>query len=105
MKSNAPASVQDNMKNKILERRAALEAAHETLNYQIKHLKKFYSREQVRCWYVNRDRIVWTLDHMPTEEQIQKDAKRINFSNSSKIKSHAKKYNTTTVPQQTQMPL
>lgn len=74
------------MKNKIIERRAALEAAHGTVNFKIKELKKFFSREQIRCWYIQRDRIVWELNQLPTEEMLQRDAKRINFSNSSKIK-------------------
>lgn len=75
------------MKNKIIERRAALEAALETVRYQIKNLKKYYSREQVRCWYVHRDKLIKDLAKLPTEEIIQRNAKRINFSNSSKIKT------------------
>lgn len=72
------------MQNKILLHRQALEAARATLNYKIKNLKKFFSREQVRCWYIQRDRIVWQLRQLPTEEMIQHDAKRINYSNSTK---------------------
>lgn len=72
------------MKNKILLKRQALEAARATLNYKIQNLKKFFSREQVRCWYIQRDRIVFQLRQLPTEEQIQANAKRINYSNSTK---------------------
>lgn len=81
--SNTPQASSE-MQNKILLRRAALEAAHETINYKIKNLKKFYSREQIRCWYIQRDKIVWELRHMPTAEQIQQNAKRVNYSNSLK---------------------
>jgi hypothetical protein len=85
MKSNATTQRSDDMsKNKILERRQALEAARDTINYKIKNLRKFFSREQVRCWYILRDKIVWQLRQLPTEEMIQKDAKRINYSNSTK---------------------
>jgi hypothetical protein len=72
------------MQNKILLKRQALEAARATLNYKIQNLKKFFSREQVRCWYIQRDRIVFQLRQLPTEEQIQANAKRINYSNSTK---------------------
>lgn len=82
--SAKPTGVSDEMKNKILLRRQALEAAHATINYKIKNLKHLFSREQVRCWYINRDRIIWELRQLPTEEQIQQGAKRVNFSNSTK---------------------
>jgi hypothetical protein len=78
------------MKNKILLRRQALEAAHATVNYKIANLKHLFSRQQVRCWYIYRDRLVWELKQLPTEEQLQQGAKRVNYSNSSKIKSHGK---------------
>jgi hypothetical protein len=74
------------MKNKIIERRAALEAALETVRFQIKNLKKHFSKEQVRCWYVHRDSLLKSLAKLPTEEIIQRNAKRVNYSNSSKIK-------------------
>lgn len=74
----------EEMKNKILLRRQALEASRETLNYKIQNLRHLFSREQVRCWYIQRDRIVWELNHLPTEQMIQKGAKRINYSNSTK---------------------
>lgn len=75
------------MQNKILLKRQALEASRETLNYQIRNLNMYYSREQVRCWRIQRDKIVAELRALPTEAQIQQGAKRINFSNSLKYNS------------------
>ena len=63
------------MKNKILERRATLEAALETLHYKIKTLNLYYSREQVRCWYIQRNKIVAELKALPTAEQVAHSAK------------------------------
>lgn len=80
-----PPLASSEMQNKILLRRQALEAAHETINYKIKNLKQFFSREQIRCWYIQRDRLVWELRRLPTPEQIQQNAKRINYSNSLKF--------------------
>lgn len=73
-----PVRRSEEMRNKILLRRQALEAARATLNYKIQELKHLFSREQVRCWYVQRDRIVWELRQLPTEKEIQKDALRVN---------------------------
>lgn len=70
--------------NKILLKRKALEAALETIRFKIKHLQKYYSREQVRCWYVERNNLVRHLHGLPTEKQIQQSCKRVNFSNSFK---------------------
>ena len=69
------------MKNKILERRAALEAALITINFKIKTLKPHYSREQVRCWYVLRKQLCSQLKNLPTVQQVQAGAKRLNYSN------------------------
>jgi hypothetical protein len=87
--TNSPTAFEE-MQNKILLRRAALEAAHATVNYKISELKKFFSREQIRCWYIQRDRIVWELKRLPTPEQIQQNAKRVNYSNSLKFNKHTK---------------
>jgi hypothetical protein len=72
------------VKNKILLRRQALEASLETVRYKIKNLKPFFSRQQVSCWYIYRDKLIWELNQLPTPEQIQQSAKRINYSNSLK---------------------
>lgn len=72
-------------KNLIIVRRQTLAAALETVRYKIKHLQNYYSREQVRCWFRERNKIVRELRYLPTDEQIQAGAKRVNFSNSSKI--------------------
>lgn len=80
----APQALED-MKNKILLRRKALEAALETVNYKIKNLHKYFSAEQRRCWYVHRRNLREQLDLLPTEAMIQKNAKRINYSNSTKF--------------------
>lgn len=74
----------EEMKNKILERRRTLEAARDTLNYKIRTLNIYYSREQVRCWRIQRDKIVKELRALPTEAMIQANAKRVNYSNSTK---------------------
>ena len=73
------------MENKIIVRRRALLASLETVNYQIKHLKSFYSKEQRRCWYVHRRHLKAELAGLPSDKQIQAGCKRVNFSNSSKI--------------------
>lgn len=73
------------MRNKIIDKRTALEAALSTVRYQIKHLRKFYSREQVRCWRVRRNSLIAQLKALPTEKQIQAGCKRVNYSNSSKF--------------------
>lgn len=71
------------MRNKILERRAALEAALQTVRYQIANLQKFYSREQVRCWRKHRDSLIQKLKELPTPEQVAASARR----NTSLVKS------------------
>jgi hypothetical protein len=75
------------MKNKIIEKREALKASLETLDYQITHLRQHFSPQQVRCWRIRRRAIYKNLCNLPTEAMIQQGAKRINYSNSSKIKS------------------
>jgi hypothetical protein len=42
------------MKNKLYERRAALEAALHTVTYQIDNLQPYYNNLQIRCWKRNR---------------------------------------------------
>lgn len=42
------------MRNKIYERKEALEAALQTLDYQIANLQPYYSNLQIRCWKRNR---------------------------------------------------
>ena len=74
----------EQIKNKILLKRQALEAARDTVNFQIANLKPWYSRQQIRCWYIQRNKIVADLAKLPTEAQIQQDAKRVNYSNSTK---------------------
>lgn len=64
------------MRNKIIDKRTALEAALATVRYQIANLKKHYSREQVRCWYVRRDSLIKQLKGLPTVEQVKADARR-----------------------------
>lgn len=72
------------MKNKILEKRASITEAIATLKYQIKHLRIHYSKEQVRCWRIRRYNLERQLESLPTEEQLQRGAKRVNYSNSTK---------------------
>lgn len=74
------------MKNKIIEKREALKAAIATLDYKIANLRQFFSPLQVRCWRINRRTLYNQLCNLPTERMIQQGAKRINYSNSSKIK-------------------
>ena len=74
------------MKNKIIEKREALKASLETLDYQIKTLKNHVSSEQLRCWRIRRRNLYNQLCRLPTEVMIQAGAKRVNFSNSFKIK-------------------
>jgi len=51
----------------------------------VDNLRIYYSKEQVRCWCVNRYSLKKQLEGLPTEQQIQKGAKRINYSNSTKF--------------------
>lgn len=64
------------MRNKIIDKRTALEAALETVRYQIANLKPYYSSEQVRCWYRKRNALVAQLKALPTPEQLRADACR-----------------------------
>lgn len=75
------------MKNKIIEKRLALTEELAKLDYQLKHRQQFFSRAQVRCWRVRRRTVYNALFALPTDAQLQQGAKRINYSNSSKIKS------------------
>ena len=75
----------EEMKNKILLKRQALEAARATLNYQIKELSKYYSKEQVLVWRARRNKVVRSLRELPTEKQIQQGCLRVNYSNSTKF--------------------
>lgn len=74
-------------KNMIIVRREALEAELAKLDYQLKNSQQFYSRAQVRCWRVRRRTVYKMLFALPTDAQLQQGAKRVNYSNSSKIKS------------------
>lgn len=76
------------MKNKIIEKREALKASIETLDYQMQHLKNHVSPMQIRCWRILRRKYYNTLMRLPTEADLQAGAKRINYSNSSKIKKN-----------------
>ena len=42
------------MRNKIYDRKEALEAALHTLDYQIANLQPYYNNLQIRCWKRNR---------------------------------------------------
>lgn len=64
------------MKNKILERRRALEASLHTVRYQIKHLQNCHSREQIRAWFRLRNSLVRQIAALPTPEQVKADAVR-----------------------------
>lgn len=76
-----PAEAFEEMKNKILLKRASLIAAIETLNYKINHLSQFFSKPQIRCWKQEKKVLQFKLGNLPTEKQIQDGAKRINYSN------------------------
>jgi hypothetical protein len=65
------------MENKILSRRKALEASLQTVNYKIVNLKRFFSKEQIRCWYVERKKYCDQLKGLPTVEQVKSDAKKL----------------------------
>lgn len=70
-------------KNKIVERRMALEAALKTVEYQIEKLQPFYSVHQVRIWKQSRRTLREKLKHFRRAEKlIQQNAKRLNYSNS-----------------------
>lgn len=60
------------MNNKLLESKlcATREALH-TVNYQIRELKSFYSREQVRCWFVHRRKLKETIRMLEAEKKTQ----------------------------------
>lgn len=83
--NDLPTGVDDEMQNKILVKRKTLQSSIELLSYKIENLRIYYSKEQVRCWRVNRYNLKQELAKLPTEEQIQKNAKRINYSNSTKF--------------------
>jgi len=79
--TNGPASSFEEMKNKILLKRAALEAAIETLTYQIDHWRQWSSKAQIWVWRVRRYNLRKQLETLPTEKMLQEGAKRINYSN------------------------
>lgn len=58
--------------NKIIARRRALEAALDTVNYKIQHLKPYYSREQIRCWYIERNKLHEKLRMLPTDRDLER---------------------------------
>jgi hypothetical protein len=45
------------MRSKVEEKIAALEAALKTVNYQIDTLQPYFSRPQIRCWYIHRNKL------------------------------------------------
>lgn len=63
------------MENKLIEHRRAIESALAVVNYKIENLKDFYSSEQVRCWYRERNMLAFKLSTLPTEEQVRELAK------------------------------
>lgn len=64
------------MRNKIIDKRSALEAALETVRYQIKYLKPFYAHTQIREWYRRRNSLVRQLKGLPTPEQLEASSRR-----------------------------
>ena len=66
--------------NKLLEERERVtrEALH-TVNFQIRELKRFYSREQVRCWYINRRKLKARLTMILAEKKTQAVAEEIRL--------------------------
>lgn len=64
------------MKNKILEKREALEASRDTLIYQIEKLKPFYHKLQVAVWEAQLELVQSQLGELPTVDAIKANAKR-----------------------------
>lgn len=64
------------MENKIISRRRVLEAALHTVRFRIANLQPHYSREQIRCWYRERNMIIRELRALPTEQQVRENAKK-----------------------------
>lgn len=77
------------MQNKILAKRASLEAAIATVKYKIDNLKPFFSRPQIRCWYIQRNALCAQLEKLPTEKQVREWAARTTKT-INQIKSHYK---------------
>lgn len=63
------------MENKIITHRRTLEAALETVRYQIANLQKHYSRQQIATWYRRRESLIKQLNALPTIEQVKANAK------------------------------
>jgi hypothetical protein len=69
-----PLALED-MQNKILQRRRALEASLFTLDYKIENLKPFFSHLQVSTWIADREEISRQLGILPTDAQVKAWAK------------------------------
>jgi hypothetical protein len=61
------------MKSKLSEKVSALQAALETVRYQIRELKAYYSRPQVRAWYLYRDKLIFQLRQLEPLLQAQEE--------------------------------
>lgn len=79
------ASVDALMRNKILIRRASLTASIAMLNYQIQMLSPHFTDVEVNHWIDRHRALTLELESLPTEEKIQENAKRVNYSNSTKF--------------------
>ena len=73
--NSSPLALED-MQNKILAKRKVLEASIASVNYKIDNLKPFFSREQIRCWYIQRNSLCAQLKELPTEKEVREWAKR-----------------------------
>ena len=76
------------MKSKLSEKVETLKAALETVNHKIKNLKPYYSREQVRCWYVNRNNLVKELKLNEAMLKAQASVSVVDLVRNSKSKFH-----------------
>jgi hypothetical protein len=74
------------MKSKLSEKVATLKAALETVNHQIKNLKPFYSAQQVRCWYLHRNKLVKDLNLNEAMLKAQSAVSVVEFVRNSKSK-------------------
>lgn len=51
-----------------------LKESLKTVRYQIANLKHLYSREQVRCWYLHRNKLIEQLAFHEAMLKAQQDA-------------------------------
>jgi chaperonin cofactor prefoldin len=56
---------------KLEERKSALTASIETVTWQINSLENFYSKQQVRCWKINRAKLNGQL------KKLKRDIKKL----------------------------